>query len=142
MTAQSFIQRELRLIDKNYFAIYNDTKRRWQIRKWLGIYPRKLYLWKEFSENILTIRKEEMSDEGLRDIGYEGIDMRVIHAIRESHWWKLKWKQKIAEMDFRNARKEKQMMEQFDYESKYAAKRVWRSMHEPTVHLSGKSWRV
>lgn len=142
MLAQSFIQKELRLINEMYFAIHNPEVNRWQIRKWYGIYPKSLSLWKECSENILTIRKEEVSDDGLQDVGYENIDMRVIHAIRESHWWKLKWKQKVAEMDLRNEKKSNSLVEQFGYESKYAAKRVWRAMHEPTVNLPGKEWRT
>jgi len=136
--APRYIQKELSLINSMYFGVYNPEKHRWQIRKWKGVYPKKLSLWREFSENILTIRREEMTDEGLIDAGYMEIDMRTIDAIRKSHWWKLQWKKKIAEMDWRNEKRERQAQEQMEYESKYAAKRIWRAMHEPTVHQSGK----
>lgn len=137
MICPQYIKKELSLIDSTYFAVYNPEKHRWQIRKWKGVYPKRLSLWREFSENILTIRREEMTDEGLIDAGYMDIDMRTIDAIRQSHWWKLKWKQNIQELDWRNERKERQAQSQFEYESRYAAKRIWRAMHEPTVHQSG-----
>jgi hypothetical protein len=142
MNAPRYMQRELQLIDSMYFAIYNPQEGRWQIRKWIGIYPKKHSLWKEFSENVLTIRKEIMTDEGLIDGGYDDLDMRVIYAIRKSHWFKLRWKQKITEMDLRNEMLERRYEEQFDYESKYAAKLIYRHLHEPTVLLSGKEWKV
>lgn len=118
-------------------------KSRWQIRKWAGIYPKSPTLWNESnSEPILTICKEVYAeDRGLYDAGYEDMDRRVIFAIRKSNWWKLDYKRKIAEMDWRNEKKERQADAQFEYESKYVAKRIWRGMHEPTVHLSGKEWR-
>jgi len=140
MLAQKYVQKELNLINENYFAIYNTAIDRWQVRKWLGIYPKKFSLWKEFSENILTIRQEKMTDEGLRDAGYEDIDMRTIDAIRRSHWWKLKWKKKISELDWRNEKKERHAQAELEYESKYVAKRIWRTRHEPTINLSGKDW--
>lgn len=138
MNCPQYIQKELNLIDSMYFAVYNPEKHRWQIRKWQGIYPKKLYLWREFSENILTINREEMTDEGLIDAGYMEIDMRTVDAIRKSHWWKLHWKKNIQELDGRNERRERQEQAQLEYESKYVAKRIWRNLHEPTVHQSGK----
>lgn len=143
MIAPEWIQKELGLIDSMYFAVFNPEKTRWQIRKWIGVYPKKFFLWKEFSENILTICREEYtSDRGLQDVGYMDMDRRTIDAIRESHWWKLDYKRKIQELDERNDKREQRSKDQLEYESKYVAKRVWRSMHEPTVHLSGKEWRI
>jgi uncharacterized protein YdaT len=138
MTVLNFIQRELRLINEMYFCVYNPEKGRWQVRKWQGIFPKRLSLWREFSENILTIRREKMTDEGLVDDGYMDMDMRTVDAIRASHWWKLRWKKKIAEMDWRNEMREQKADEEMEYQSKYTARRIWRHMHEPTVHQSGK----
>lgn len=143
MLTPNWVQKELSLINPMYFAVYNPEEGRWQIRKWAGIFPKKHSLWKEFSENILTICKEEYTDtSGLQDVGYMNIDMRTIDAIRESHWWKLDYKRKIQELDMRNEKRDRQSSEELDYEGRYAAKRIWRNLHEPTVHLSGKEWRV
>ena len=118
-------------------------KGRWQVRKWVGTYPERLDLWDIDSEVIMTICKESYSqDRGLYDAGYEEMDMRVITAIRKSNYWKADYKKKIAEMDWKNERMERQAEAQLEYEAKYAAKRVWRAMHEPTVCLSGKEWKV
>ena len=151
MIAPYYIQKELGLIDKNYFAVYNPqvkggmstNKGRWQVRKWIGVYPKRLDLWDtDMSEAIMTICKEEMSDRGLVDAGYEDIDERVTTAIRESHWWKLRWKKKIEAVDWHNEKLERQANAELDYQSKYVARRAWHIEREPTVHLSGKDWRI
>lgn len=154
MITPRWIQRELKLIHPMYFAIFNPHVRtktsmsygkgRWQIRKWIGAYPKKLDLWDtSASKNIMTICKETYnSDKGLHDTGYEEIDMRVIYAIRKSHWWKLNWKEKIADMDWRNEKMERDAIKELDYQSRHISKLVWRKLHEPTVILSGKEWKV
>ena len=151
MIAPRYIQKELQLVDSMYFAVYNPhvkggmsaKKGRWQVRKWLGIYPKRFDLWDtDASEVIMTICREEVTDRGLIDTGYEKIDRRVINAIRKSHYWKLDAKRKIAEMDWRNERKTRQANAELDYQSKYVARRVWHIEREPTIHLSGKDWRI
>lgn len=151
MLAPFYIQKGLRAIDKMYFSVFNPRikekksmsygKGRWQIRKWVGTYPKRPDLWDVASEVIITICKEEMTDEGLVDAGYEDMDMRVITAIGKSNYWKASWKKKIAEMDWRNERKRRQADEQLEYESKYAAGQIWHSMHEPQVILDGQCYR-
>ena len=136
-----------------YFAVFNPNIReksnmsygtgRWQIRKWKGVFPKRLDLWDtDMSEVIMTICKEEVTDRGLVDVGYEGIDRRVIDAIRESYWWKVRWKKKVADIDWNNEKLERQANAELDYQSRYVASRVWHAAREPTVHLSGKEWRV
>lgn len=135
-----------------YFAVYNSCivdrksmsigRGRWQIRKWAGIYPKRFDLWNEESEVIMTICKEDITDRGLVDAGYEEIDVRATDAIRESHWWKLRWKKKIEEVDWHNEKLERQANAELDYQSKYVARRAWHMEREPTVYLSGKSWRI
>lgn len=152
MLAQSYLQRELRGIDSMYFTVFNpcivDRKSmsagrgRWQVRKWCGIFPKRLDLWNEESEVIITICKEEMTDRGLVDAGYEDIDERVVSAIRKSHWWKLDYKRKLEAVDWNNEKLERQANAELDYQSKYVAGRAWHMEREPTVHLSGKEWRV
>jgi hypothetical protein len=90
----------------------------------------------------MTVCKEEMTENGLEDVGYEALDMRVVTAIKKSHWWKLQWKKKIEEIDFRNEQKKRKADLEIDYQSKHVAKKIWRHLHEPTVTLSGKSWKV
>ena len=151
MICPRYIQKGLSLIDKLYFAAFNpcveggmsNKKGRWQVRKWVGVFPKRLNLWDtDMSDAIMTICREEVTEDGLVDIGYEEIDMRVVTAIRKSNYWKNQWKKKIAEMDWRNERKERQANIELDYQSKYVARQVWHMEREPTVHLSGKDWRI
>lgn len=149
-----YINKELRLIDSMYFLVFNPSiksrknmsygKGRWQIRKWSGIYPKKLNLWDcyGYSKVIMTICKEEITQDGLVDVGYEDVDRRVITAIRESNYWKADYKRKLEVIDWHNERLERQGVEQLEYESRYAAKRIWRALHEPQVCLSGKEWKT
>ena len=152
MNTPKYITQELKAIDSMYFAVFNSCivdrksmsagRGRWQIRKWVGIYPKRLGLWNEESEVIMTLCKEEMSDRGLVDVGYEDIDERVVSAIRKSHWWKLDYKRKLEDVDWHNEKLERQANAELDYQSKYVARQAWHMEREPTVHLSGKSWRI
>ena len=135
-----------------YFAVFNPHIRdgksmsygrgRWQIRKWTGICPQPLQKWDYASEVIFTLCQEEMTDEGLVDVGYKDLDQRAITAIRKSNDWKAQWKEKLAEIDFRNERRRRFEETELDYQSKLVAKNIWRHLHEPTITLSGKQWKV
>ena len=153
MNVPLWVKKELEMINPMYFAVFNPCiqdrknmscgKARWQLKKWNGVFPKNIRLWDtDECELIITICKESVTENGLVDAGYEEVDMRAIDAIRESHWWKLDWKRKIAELDWRNERKERFAESELNYQSKYVAKRIWRSRHEPTVHLSGKKWKI
>ena len=138
MIAPRYIQRELAGIDSLYFGVFNPRirdrknmsygKGRWQIRRWTGVSPKRLDLWDchGYSDIIMTICKEEMSDGGLIDAGYEEIDRRVITAIRESNHWMADYKRKIAEIDWNNENLERRAKAEFEYESRYVAKSLWR----------------
>ncbi len=151
MITPNYITQELKAIDSMYFAVFNPyvkngmsaKKGRWQVRKWIGVFPKRLDLWNchGYSEIIMTICKEDMTDRGLVDVGYEDIDRRAIDAIRASHWWKSDWKRKVADIDWRNERMVRATNAELDYQSKYVAKRVWRNWKEPTINLDGKCYR-
>ena len=154
MKATRLIQNELKLIDSMLFAVYNPFigektnmsygKGRWQIRKWLGIYPKRLDLWNtDLSEPFLVVCKEAYSpDLGLYDDGYKPIGMDDISDIRKTHWFKIRCKEEIAAMDRRNDMRNRFEEAELDYQSKYYAKKVWRIKQEPTINLSGKEWRI
>ena len=151
MITPRYIRKALESIDSLYFAVYNpcvkggmsNGRGRWQVRTWKGTYPKRLDLWDtDMSEVIITICKEEVTDMGLVDAGYQELDMRIIHAIGESNYWKADWKKKIEKIDFNNEELERKAKEQLEYEAKYVAKILWKNANEPTVSLSGKSWKI
>lgn len=154
MIAPSSIIQGLKAIDILLFAVFNPCikegknmsfgKGRWQVRKWTGNIPKRLDLWNcyGYSDVIFTICKEEMTDEGLIDAGYKEMDMRVITAIKRSNHWKADYKKKIEDIDWNNEMLERKAKEQLEYESRYMAKKIWRNLNEPTVFLSGESWKT
>ena len=150
MNAPRYIQKELKAIDSLFFAVYNPYvesgmsygRGRWQVRKWRGVHPKRHDLWDIESDVIMTLCKEEVTDEGLVDVGYEKIDRRVITAIGESNYWKANYKKKLQEIDWNNENLERKAKVELEYESRYMAKSIWRKMKEPTVFLNGKSWKI
>jgi len=154
MNTPRWIREELKLINSMYFAVFNPYVRdssisygkgRWQIRKWLGCMPKRLDLWNtDASEVILTICDEQYSEiMGGYDAGYEEIDQRVITAIRKSHYWKVSWKKKVAEIDFNNDELERRANQRLEDESKMVAKRIWHANREHDVFFDGKceAWK-
>ena len=84
MLASRWIQSCLRLIDRNYFAVFSEPHYRWHVRKWVNLnYEPKLgsiHNWQYKSKLILEVRKEDHIG---NDIGYQDLDMRVIKTIEE-----------------------------------------------------------
>lgn len=154
MTAPKYITQGLKAINSLYFAVYNpkinepknmsNGKARWQIRKWTGNNPKKLDLWNcyGYSEVIMTICKEAVTDEGLIDIDYQDLDVRVLTAIKKSDRWKEDYKRKIEEIDWNNESNERKARSECEYQSKYIAKKFFQQMNEPTVFLSGKEFLI
>lgn len=149
MYAERWIQKELELINPMYFAVLNPHiderinpsygEQRWQIRKWLGVFPKRMGLWNtDASETILTLCDEALVDGGIQDIGYVEIDMQAIHTIRESHWWKLRWKQEVAAIDWHNDQLEIKANASLEEEGKMAARRIWHANREKDVFLDGQ----
>jgi len=150
MNVPYYIQKELDLVNPMYFAVFNpyvqggmsNGRGRWQIRKWKGVYPKRLDLWNtDMSEVIFTICKETMTENGLIDDGYQEIDNRAIIAMRESHWWKIQWKKRVEDIDWKNEKRQRQADAELEYQAKYMAKKIWRIQREPTICLGGKEWR-
>lgn len=142
MLTPKWFNKELELIDPMFFCIFNPSIERWQIRKWKGVYPKALHLWDtDASELIFTVTIEDYTeDDGfIADAGYKDLDMSEIHAIRKSHWFKLKWKKRIAEIDWKNEMLERRANQRLEDESKMAAKAIWRHYREPTVDYGGRN---
>ena len=142
MDASLWIQRDLRLISSNYFAVYSESTRRWQVRKWVNLgYVPKLGCttdWRDKSELILVVRKEDYIG---NDIGYQNLDMRVIKTIQEGLYHARNMKQLVQEVDRANDKKDEDFSKNQEALARDMATRIWHKMQEPTVYLGGKEWQ-
>ncbi|MBW1975272.1 MAG: hypothetical protein JRI45_06840 [Deltaproteobacteria bacterium] len=156
MLAPRYIQRELRLVHPDYFAVFDPHPRvivlddpdgvslkvidpfgRWLIRKWMRLFPidRRLDTWKFNSGHILTITRE---NEIGQDIGYLSLDMRAVHAVKEGLYHARNAKKLLAKIDQHNSDLEEKNEQEDWYLHRYAAKCIWHRYREPTVVLGGK----
>lgn len=153
MITPLWFDKELKLIDPMYFAIFHphiksgtsSGKARWQIRKWLGVFPKRKDLWDtDMSELIFTICDEQVVDGGLEDVGFVDLNMEAIVAMRESHWWKLDWKRKVEAIDWNNEQLERKANITLEEEGRMAARRIWHANREKDVFLDGQCnrWRI
>ena len=142
MDASFWIQRDLRLISPNYFAVYSEPTRRWQVRKWVNMsYVPKLGRttdWRDKSELILVVRKEDYIG---NDIGYQDLDIRVIKTIEEGLYHARNMKQLVQEVDRANDKREENFSRTQEELARNMATRIWHKFQEPTVYLGGKSWQ-
>lgn len=146
MLAPKYIQRELKAINPLYFAVFDSRPRfanmkvdkdgRWLIRKWKTTHPlqQRIENWKFMSLPILTIKNE---DQNGRDIGYCQLDMRAIHTIKEGLYNARIAKTILAKIDEANDTMVAKEDEEYEYQLRAAAKRVWHRYREPTVFLGG-----
>lgn len=136
MNAEAYIQKDLKCIDPNYFAVFNYKNKRWEIRKWLTQYPRRggRAYWLDNSKLIFIVRQE---DEDGYDCGYEPLDMRVISALQKSHWFKLRWKKELARIDRNNERLTEQADREMELQSRDMARAIYKYYREPSVFLGG-----
>lgn len=141
MDASLWIQRDLRLISKPYFAVYSEPHKRWMVRKWTTFHIPKLGStrdWQGKSNLILVVRKEDYIG---NDIGYQDLDMRVIKTIQEGLYHARNMKQLVQEVDRANDKKDENFSINQEAMARELATRLWHKFQEPTIYLSGKSWQ-
>lgn len=142
MLAPLWIQKDLKLIDGNYFAVFSEPHRRWHVRKWVGLnYIPKLGSitnWQLKSALILEIRKEDYIG---NDIGYQNLDIRVIKTIQEGLYHARNMKQLVQEVDRANDKREENFSITQEELARDMATRIWHKFQEPTIHLGGKEWQ-
>lgn len=141
MLAPLWIQSCLRLIDRNYFAVYCEPRRRWQVRKWSTLHIPKIGNtrdWRDRSVLILEVRKEDHIG---NDIGYQDLDIRVIKTIQEGLYHARNMKQLIEEVDNANDKKDKDFSKNQEAMARDLATRIWHRFQEPSIYLGGKEWQ-
>ena len=124
MKAPGYIQRELKLIDPLYFAVYNRRTRMWNIRKWLCRNPINQVFW-ELNSNLVK-----------RVVGNE-ITAKDLFELREGLYNALRARYIARKIDEHNMRLQEAADKEDDYQHRAAAKAIYHHYNEPTVCLGG-----
>lgn len=135
MKAERYIQRELKLINPLYFAIFNDKLKRWQIRKWDSVHPIRHRNWDINSSLIKTIKRE---DEQGNDIGYKDLTALELKLLRMGFYWARNAKKLLDDIDTHNYYLEQKALEDEEYYARWAAKDIWRHYRHQRVFLGDK----
>ena len=122
--AERWIQRELKLINPLYFAVFDGKK--WRIRKWQSIHPlnHRIECWQINSKNIMSVP-------------YGMLDRRAIDAVREGLWNALNAKKILLEIDRANDRQIYKAEIEDNLIARELAKSVWKHYREPSIFLNG-----
>ena len=112
MRVPDWIRRELKVIDRDYFAVFNDKQMQWEIR------------WKrpDGSSKILL-----MAD------GYRELANDSMIALRRAMWNAQHIFEVIEEIDRHNARLDAQNEAEDDYQHRAAARSIWNYYQVPKV---------
>jgi hypothetical protein len=131
MHAQTWAQKELKLIDPRYFAVWDTKNKCFRVRKWYSTHPidQKLSLWESRSDNIAKLPP------------YEEINMAFVESMREGFYWARNAKMLLQEIDESNAKLEESEAREQDYMARYMAKEIYRIYREPRIILSGREWQ-
>lgn len=141
MKVQRYFQKELRLINPLYFAVWDDRKRpdgrgRWQIQKWNSVHPinHSVSRWRLRSKRIMTVKKESPHRQ---DDGYMPLDSRVLHSIREGLYGAINMKALFLKMDRADSTDEVTNERNRDLEAREEALTVWGHYREHFFDMGG-----
>jgi hypothetical protein len=125
MPIPEWFQRELRLINENYFCIWNPQRWEFQIRRWLSKH------WKP-----TTIAECFKVSKIVHTIPYPNLDERALYGLRVGLYNARIVERILHEVDEANALVETKADAENDYQHKAAAKDMWRHYKEPRVFIN------
>jgi len=88
MIAPDWFVRELKLIDKDYFCVWDGRLHRWMIRWWNTphIEKRDIKNSEDFRKKSILVMKVAEEDGNGKDIGYRDLDQRTLTTLRRRKW--------------------------------------------------------
>jgi hypothetical protein len=115
------LERELRLIHNKYFALLNERLKRWEIRHWVGMYPR----WSTWENDSTLVCKYPANHD---------LNMRDVRELQHGLYNATIAKQFSKKIDDHN----EAMAEKADIEDEYIRRYMFKSIYhyfrEPTVY--------
>jgi len=124
MHTPEWFARALKLIHPKYFAIYDEKKKKYFIRKWLTAYPRP--------------RTWEIDSTPVCPVAFPMLDERTLQKLREGLYWARHAKELLLQIDRNNERLEEQADIETEYVSRYMAKSIYHYYREPTICMGVK----
>ena len=102
--APKWFMKELKLLDKGYFAIFNPEIKRWQIRLWQPEYRERFDIsLSELLKRSYLVKSVRRERNGL-DIGFMPLDRRTLTVLRHERWNYENQKEFLRQLDEHNKR--------------------------------------
>jgi len=102
--APNWFMKELKFLDKAYFAIFNPEVERWQIRMWQPEYRERFDIsLSELLNRSYLVKSVRRERNGL-DIGFMPLDRRALTVLRHERWNYENQKEFLKELDEHNKR--------------------------------------
>ena len=125
MPVPGWFQRELQLINEDYFCIWNPVRWEFQIRRWLH----KFWRPETISECFKVSKVVHTSP-------YQYLDERTLYGLRVGLYNARVVERLIREVDEANRKNELDASKEEDYQHRAAAKDIWRHYKEPRVFVN------
>ena len=113
------------MINPKYFAIFDNRRRKYYIRKWRSEYPRP--------------RTWRIDSEAICQVPYPMLDQRILDKVRSGLYWARKAKELALEVDRHNDREVDREEVEHNYITRYMAKNIYKYYREKTLDLGNKS---
>ncbi len=131
MIVPDWFKRELELIDKNYFCVWDGRKHRWIIRWWLVPHTkadeRSYEDYKRKSSTVMVVAKRDEKD---RDIGYHPLDQRVLYTLkRRKHLSEIPLSQILRMVDEANEKVRSDYEKEDEGLIRQAVETAWNARH-------------
>jgi hypothetical protein len=127
MPVPRWFQRELQLINENYFCAWNPRLMEFQVRQWTSKFYRPTV--------IVDIFKNSKS---VHSIPYVDFDERALYGLRLGLYNARTIARLLREVDEANRQNELQADREDTYQHRAAAKDIWRHYKHPRVFLNRK----
>ena len=135
--APNYIQRELKVINPLYFAVWDNARKYWRIVKKKSWYSKERN-WRFDSVPILKI----LDNKDLHaEAKYKALDMRTIHMMKEGFYNARKAMEISRAIDNYNEALDEKANEDARYIGRETANDIWRHFREKTIDMGGRGKR-
>jgi len=140
--APRWFQRDVQLIDRDWFVCWNPYKERWQIRMWRVDSPFD----RKINTDFPTIARKSVAIETVcfydenftKDIGYKPLDQRTLHSLRISRKNAENPDYVLKQIDDANAKLDEEWDKEISLMAKEVAVADWKHRKELFVDFGAR----
>jgi len=142
MVVSDYFQRELSLINPNYFAVCNHYLNRYEIRSWdaEGEISSDAHLYGVYSKKSWLRLRVSVRNEDDEDIGFKPLDQRVLFALKKSEKESEDPERILREVDEANRLNEEKIDRNLDEHFRGMATEIWKFCRTITIDQGGTKW--